>query len=58
MWYSLVMPAGHKHNDIEETLCPFSDGPGKYRQAEKELGKALRLAPDWHWLYDNLCGVG
>lgn len=31
---------------------------GKYRQAEKELEKALRLAPDWHWMYDNLCRVG
>jgi tetratricopeptide (TPR) repeat protein len=31
---------------------------GKYRQAEKELDKALKLAPDWPWLYDNLCRLG
>jgi len=31
---------------------------GKYRLAEKELDKALKLAPDWHWLYDNLCRLG
>lgn len=31
---------------------------GKHRQAEKELDKALKLAPDWHWMYDNLCKVG
>jgi tetratricopeptide (TPR) repeat protein len=30
----------------------------KYRQAEKELDKALHVAPDWHWLYDNLCKMG
>jgi tetratricopeptide (TPR) repeat protein len=31
---------------------------GKHRLAEKELDKALKLAPDWPWLYDNLCRVG
>ena len=31
---------------------------GKYRQAEKELDKALKLAPDWHWLYQDLCKLG
>lgn len=31
---------------------------GKYRQAEKELDKALKLAPDWPWLYHNLCRLG
>jgi tetratricopeptide (TPR) repeat protein len=31
---------------------------GKNRQAEKELNKALKLAPDWPWLYDNLCRLG
>ena len=31
---------------------------GKCRLAQKELDKALKLAPDWHWLYDNLCRVG
>jgi len=31
---------------------------GKYRQAERELDKALKLAPDWPWLYDNLCRLG
>jgi Tfp pilus assembly protein PilF len=31
---------------------------GKHRQAEKELDKALKLAPDWPWLYDNLCRLG
>ena len=30
---------------------------GKRRQAQKGLDKALKLAPDWHWLYDNLCRV-
>jgi len=30
----------------------------KYRQAEKELDRALKLAPDWPWLYDNLCKLG
>jgi len=28
---------------------------GKCRQAEKELDKALKLAPDWPWLYHSLC---
>ena len=31
---------------------------GKNRQAEKELDKALKLAPDWPWLYDTLCRLG
>ncbi len=31
---------------------------GKRRLAQKGLDKALKLAPDWHWLYDNLCRVG
>ncbi len=31
---------------------------GKYRQAQKELDKVLKLAPDWTWLYHNLCEVG
>jgi len=31
---------------------------GKLRQAQKGLDKALKVAPDWHWLYDNLCRVG
>ena len=31
---------------------------GKYLQAADELSNALKLAPDWHWLYDNLCRVG
>jgi len=31
---------------------------GKYRQAERELDKALKLAPDWSWMYDNLCKLG
>jgi tetratricopeptide (TPR) repeat protein len=31
---------------------------GKYRQAERELDKALKVAPDWPWLYDNLCRLG
>jgi len=31
---------------------------GKCRLAQKGLDKALKLAPDWHWLYDNLCRVG
>jgi len=31
---------------------------GKHRQAHKELDKAIKLAPDWPWLYDNLCKVG
>jgi len=31
---------------------------GKNRQAERELDKALKLAPDWPWLYDNLCRLG
>jgi tetratricopeptide (TPR) repeat protein len=31
---------------------------GKYRQAERELDKSLKLAPDWSWLYDNLCRLG
>jgi tetratricopeptide (TPR) repeat protein len=30
----------------------------KRRLAQKELDKALKLAPDWHWLYDSLCKVG
>ena len=28
---------------------------GKYRQAEKELERALKLAPDWIWVYRTLC---
>ncbi len=28
---------------------------GKYRRAERELDKALKIAPDWPWLYHNLC---
>lgn len=31
---------------------------GKYLQAADELSVALKLAPDWHWLYDNLCQLG
>lgn len=31
---------------------------GKHRQAEKELNMTIKLAPDWHWMYDNLCKVG
>lgn len=27
----------------------------KYRAAEKELNKAIRLAPDWSWLYHTVC---
>lgn len=27
----------------------------KYRGAEKELNKAIRLAPDWSWLYHTVC---
>ncbi|MFC1925600.1 tetratricopeptide repeat protein [Chloroflexota bacterium] len=30
---------------------------GKYKEAEKELDKAFAFAPDWHWMYDNLCIV-
>jgi len=31
---------------------------GKYRLAERQLNKAIKLAPDWAWLYQNLCEVG
>lgn len=31
---------------------------GKYRLAERQLDKAIKLAPDWAWLYQNLCEVG
>lgn len=27
----------------------------KYRQADMELGQALRLAPSWSWLYQTIC---
>ena len=40
-----------------EQAVTFRD-QGKYRQAQKGLDKAIKLAPDWHWLYDNLCRVG
>lgn len=29
-----------------------------YHQAVNELSNALKLAPDWYWLYDNLCQIG
>lgn len=31
---------------------------GEYRRAERELNKALKLAPDWPWMYDSLCRLG
>ncbi|MBM4462307.1 MAG: tetratricopeptide repeat protein [Chloroflexi bacterium] len=31
---------------------------GEYRRAERKLGKALKLAPDWPWMYDTLCKLG
>ena len=30
----------------------------KHRRAEKELDKALSLAPDWPWMYHTLCKLG
>jgi tetratricopeptide (TPR) repeat protein len=30
----------------------------EHGRAEKELDKALKLAPDWPWLYDRLCRLG
>ncbi len=30
----------------------------KYRAAEKELNRAIRLAPDWSWLYHTVCELG
>jgi tetratricopeptide (TPR) repeat protein len=27
---------------------------GKYNQADKELTKAIKLAPNWSWLYDTI----
>lgn len=30
----------------------------KYRSAERELNKAIRLAPDWSWLYHSVCEFG
>ena len=29
-----------------------------HRRAERELGKAIKVAPDWSWLYDSLCRLG
>lgn len=31
---------------------------GNYRSAERELNKAIRLAPDWSWLYHSVCEFG
>ena len=31
---------------------------GEYRRAEKKLDKALKLAPDWPWMYHTLCSLG
>jgi tetratricopeptide (TPR) repeat protein len=31
---------------------------GKHRQAEKELDCALKLAPDWVWVYRTACELG
>lgn len=41
---------------LEQAVIYRNDG--NYLQAADELSKALKLAPDWHWLYDNLCQLG
>jgi Tfp pilus assembly protein PilF len=28
---------------------------GKHRAADKELDQAIKLAPNWSWLYDTIC---
>ncbi len=33
-------------------------GLGNYREADRELDRALKLAPDWKWLYQKLCKYG
>lgn len=38
---------------LEQAVAYRNDG--EYLQAADELSDALKLAPDWHWLYDNLC---
>ena len=31
---------------------------GAYRRAERKLDKALKLAPNWPWMYHTLCSLG
>lgn len=33
-------------------------GQGKYMEAEKELGQAVKLVPDLKWLYETACELG
>ena len=50
-------PKPEQSRDYIKQAVAYRD-KGKYRQAEKELVRALKLAPDWHWVYRNLCELG
>jgi tetratricopeptide (TPR) repeat protein len=46
--------AARRH--LEQAL-EYRNG-GRYSLAERQLNKAIKLAPDWAWLYRNLCELG
>lgn len=50
-------PDADRANEHLERAATYR-GLGNYRDAERELDRALKLAPDWEWLYQRLCRYG